>query len=233
MTEIPMQDELRFDDARAWDRQVREKSHQHAAFLIYLNLGPNRTLAQAYRQWRAERQSQPNLIEASSPSAAWKRWFKCHKWEQRAAAWDDWKRCEQDRAEREVEEQLWEKKVERRRALDEIKFQRIMSMNAQIDEILRSPTGLTRSRQTSEVEGKQVMVEVDRPRQFEVLSEKLDTLEDRYFDRAGSAQEGQNAAEGEQGVPVIGEFRWVPDPEMAGENSADDPPKPDHSEADN
>ena len=207
-----MQQDLTFDDAPDWERRIGETCIQYDAFLRYRNLAPNeRTLTNAHRQSHRENQAQPDLIDASVPSAAWKRWYKRFDWERRAAAWDAWKRSERDRIEREAAEALALKKREQKRTLDELKFQRILKINEHIDTTLQNPTGLACTRQTSKADGKQVTIELDRLRQFEVLSEKLDDLEDRYF---AEKDTDQKPGDGEENIPVIGKFVWVPDPDV-------------------
>jgi hypothetical protein len=212
-----MQQELSYDDAPGWERRLGETSVQYAAFLIYRNLPPHqRTLTNAHRQSRCENQAQPDLIDSSGPSAAMKRWFQRYEWEKRAAAWDQWNRSEQDRIEREAYEALALKKRAQKNALDEVKFRRILKINEQIDNTLQSTTGLACTRQTSKADGKQVTIELDRLRQFEVLSEKLNDLEDRYF---GETDKELKPGDEEENIPSIGKFEWVPDPEV--------PPLPD------
>jgi hypothetical protein len=67
--------------AEPWQRQDAETARAYAAFLRYRDMGPGRTLADAYRQASGKG-------KASAPSGQWTGWYAAHRWRERAEAWD-------------------------------------------------------------------------------------------------------------------------------------------------
>jgi hypothetical protein len=70
-------------------RPPGESAPAHAAFLRYRDLGPSRSLDEAYRQHRGEkapaRQQQGRMLRAPG---TWKRWYTTFGWKERAEDWD-------------------------------------------------------------------------------------------------------------------------------------------------
>lgn len=61
-------------ERRAWDRLPGETSKAHAAFRVYRDAGPLRTLAS---------------VDGSANVRTAERWSQQHRWGERAVAWDD------------------------------------------------------------------------------------------------------------------------------------------------
>lgn len=64
-----------------WERQPGDTKASYTAFLAYLELGPKRSLRNAYRVFT----EQPDAPEASSH---WRRWSAAQNWVERAEAYD-------------------------------------------------------------------------------------------------------------------------------------------------
>ena len=59
-------------------------------FLLYRNLGPNRTIQEAYRRYRVQHSEGVRPEDVDSTSAGWTDNHRKWNWVQRAAAFDDW-----------------------------------------------------------------------------------------------------------------------------------------------
>lgn len=79
------------DGRRTWDRQPGETAAAFAAFVVYLDAGPGRTLAAAYRKHRGK-------PDALRPSGRFEAWARDHDWKGRADAHDLHLRREKVRA---------------------------------------------------------------------------------------------------------------------------------------
>jgi hypothetical protein len=64
-----------------WDRQPNESSKAFAAFCLYLDLGPQRSVAKAYRLHTGRKQA--------AVSGTWNLWRSKYRWKNRAQAFDD------------------------------------------------------------------------------------------------------------------------------------------------
>jgi hypothetical protein len=64
-----------------WDRQDGEGEKPYSAFVRYRDLGPSRSLIDAYRQHTGR-------TEAAQPSGLFHKWAKGFRWKDRALAWD-------------------------------------------------------------------------------------------------------------------------------------------------
>jgi hypothetical protein len=67
--------------AEAWERQPEETARAYAAFSRFRELGPGRTLSEAYRTGTGRK-------EAAAPSGQWRGWYAAHRWRERAERWD-------------------------------------------------------------------------------------------------------------------------------------------------
>jgi hypothetical protein len=67
-----------------------ESEPAFAAFLHFRDLGRDRTVVDAYRQFTGN-------AEATQASGAWNRWAKAHRWAERALAFDRWLQAARDR----------------------------------------------------------------------------------------------------------------------------------------
>jgi hypothetical protein len=203
---------------------VREKSKAYNAFLFFRDLGRGRSIVAAYRKFRGETDVRlaGAPIEAdkdlTSAPPNWRRWHRTYKWEVRARLWDEVQQQQREEREQvEAEKQAAERR-RKRELLDELRFQRIMTMGEMIDRTLASaqptvaggqPTLLAKQKTEKEsVDGKTTS-EVDLARQLEVLCEQERELYSSYFG-ANGGDEGT----AENAVLVGAEFRWVPDSEL-------------------
>ncbi len=63
-----------------WEQQPHEPARAFNAFTVYRDLGPKRTLREAFRQETGKESAQPN--------GTWTRWYTDWQWSLRAGAWD-------------------------------------------------------------------------------------------------------------------------------------------------
>ncbi len=63
-----------------WEQQPHEPARAFNAFTVYRDLGPKRTLREAFRQETRKESAQPN--------GTWTRWYTDWQWSLRAQAWD-------------------------------------------------------------------------------------------------------------------------------------------------
>jgi hypothetical protein len=68
-------------DRQPWDRLESESSKAYAAFLAFRDIGPGRSLSEAYRV-------HSNRPDARKPSGTFTTWCKRFNWPERADAWD-------------------------------------------------------------------------------------------------------------------------------------------------
>lgn len=69
------------DEAYIWTRRDDETSRSFECFCVYRDLGPSRSLAEAYRQETGKKQ-------ARQPSGTWTGWYAANDWKKRAEAYD-------------------------------------------------------------------------------------------------------------------------------------------------
>ena len=63
-----------------WEQQPHEPPRAFNAFTVYRDLGPKRTLREAFRQETGK--------ESAQPDGTWTRWYTDWQWSLRARAWD-------------------------------------------------------------------------------------------------------------------------------------------------
>ncbi len=88
-----------------WDRWPNESAKAFAAFSIYRDLGPNRSLVNAYRLQKG--------CERATISGCWSRWRKTYHWNDRAKACDRERIVELREAKRQADLQLLELRLQR------------------------------------------------------------------------------------------------------------------------
>ena len=66
-----------------WERRQSETRDAYGAFLLYRNLGENRTVLDAYFSYMRR-----PVHRGAQASGQWKGWSKRHEWNDRAKAWD-------------------------------------------------------------------------------------------------------------------------------------------------
>jgi hypothetical protein len=73
---------IEFDpDLSAWERQPKETAKAYAAFEVYRDLGPQRSLAGAYRL-------NTGRTKAKKAPGGWTAWYNANLWRERAEAYD-------------------------------------------------------------------------------------------------------------------------------------------------
>lgn len=89
-------------DLKPWERRPKESARAYAAFVVFRNLGPSRTLRAAYRQLSGNEQASQCSGEFSMRAVRF-------RWQERANAWDDHLQAERDRVAAE-ESAKWERR---------------------------------------------------------------------------------------------------------------------------
>jgi hypothetical protein len=87
---------LEIEPPKPWEQQPSESSRAHAAFLIYRDQGPKRTLAETMRRWyvgdkpkTSKRVVSPGLNgEPGVWTSRISQWSRDHNWRARAQMWD-------------------------------------------------------------------------------------------------------------------------------------------------
>jgi hypothetical protein len=80
-----------------WDRKAGEKMMWYSRFIIYRELGPERSLLGTYNVWRNERQRKA----ATGCGITWTRAAKTWHWRERAEKWDHYQQVRRMQAEQE------------------------------------------------------------------------------------------------------------------------------------
>lgn len=110
-------------ETRIWERQPGEPERAFAQFLLYLESGDGRTIAEAYRKWwhiRNKHKIEQGLVRDErqiQPPQVWYTTFRDWNWEKRARAYDIHVRQSRIDAEREDEDRLRKEARDNRRNL--------------------------------------------------------------------------------------------------------------------
>jgi len=91
--------------SQPWDRQEGETSKAYAAFVAYLELGPERSIDAAFRQQNGSR-------KAAGRPFWWHRWSSKWSWVARAEAFDHHELTEKIEARAEVRERLRQQAID-------------------------------------------------------------------------------------------------------------------------
>src|ERR1700675_4021823 len=75
------------DNRPAWAQQLGESAESFAVFVVYRELGPARSLAEAQRLMGNPQKSRKRATGKRDVSGCMKRWSKRGKWHDRALAW--------------------------------------------------------------------------------------------------------------------------------------------------
>jgi hypothetical protein len=109
------------DSSSPFDRQPRETAKAFAAFVVFRDLGPERSVLKAYRQKTGRK-------HAKQATGVWNGWATAFNWQSRVAAWDS----HLDRQTREAQERARREMGERHAkvavALQEKAIQRLKAM---------------------------------------------------------------------------------------------------------
>jgi hypothetical protein len=223
------QGELAYDENdQPWARRFKEPAHAWNAFRLYRDLGPMRTMANAYDAYLIERGSRPDAESRgrnSGVSRAWARWRKEWSWDERCQAFD---RCREERERKALEQaaqEALERKAERKVEEEEKLFRDYQCVSEQIRSFLAS--GLMRVEKRQRDDDSTVISETDPVKAMPGLTAERWALWDRYFGPAAT-DGGDKPTE----TIVNGVFRWVPDPDMAEvpeDQPAEVPPDSEHS----
>lgn len=87
---------------RPWDRLDAEKVEAFHAFLRYRDLGPNRTIAEAFRTYWAE--TNPEAEPPKTGPAPWAYLARRFRWDERCLAWDRYMQRAQDKGRARVQQ---------------------------------------------------------------------------------------------------------------------------------
>lgn len=71
---------------KPWDRYARETDAAYTAFVIFRDLGPTRSIVEAYR--RRKTGQVECRVHAKQAGGGWNRWAGEFRWMERALAWD-------------------------------------------------------------------------------------------------------------------------------------------------
>lgn len=105
--QAPGRVEARAAEQHPWERARDESTEAYAAFVLYRELGPDRSLRAAARQLgKSER-----LL---------KRWSSRHRWQDRMAAWEEQKEAQADEAPRQAREDARERRIRNAEQLEKV-----------------------------------------------------------------------------------------------------------------
>jgi hypothetical protein len=203
------QGELAFsEEDHPWLRRAKEPARAYSAFALYRDLGLRRTLIEALRQYRAQN-GVTRRGEQKPPSgvpAAWRKWRSDWAWDERLAAFDKHSADIEAAIEAEAEDARLKIKVQRRREHDEGRYHRLVQLASRLDALVLHP--LVKSRIVKKTGDGARVEEQDYLKEFVALSEEEHRTAEAYF------RESSTPDSGEPQIPMIGEFRWIPDPEV-------------------
>lgn len=209
--------------ALEWERLPAETARAYAAFVVYRDLGPGRSLAVAYGAWR-----RANGVAGDAAKAAgyWQEWSSTHGWVARAAAYD----AHLDAEKRALRAQLM-LQLEQRRFEYELRNQerleaRVAKIEALLDKADKHPlTDVVQEKAEPGADGKIVAIKT-KVKGLGALSgyarlakEANDTAAQAITGVRPVAPAAADAEPEAKGGRQGGEFVWVPppDPEAAGD----------------
>ena len=75
---------------RPWDRRPNEPTKWHERFTLYRDMGPSRSIAEAYRRYRIDHSNAVTLATDCNAPSTWYDNARLYDWEKRATLFDDW-----------------------------------------------------------------------------------------------------------------------------------------------
>jgi hypothetical protein len=107
-----------------YERQPGESAKAYAAFVIFRNLGPERSVLKAYRQKTGKEQ-------AKQAAGLWNSWATDHHWHKRADAWDAHLDEENRKAQEQARRGMAERHATMAMGLQRKALERLQKMEAQ------------------------------------------------------------------------------------------------------
>jgi hypothetical protein len=188
VVKVPDLDDLLVN--RIWDRIPEEELEAYQAFLVYLDVGENRSLSKAYRV----------LHPGKAPNEAWKEWFRDYHWADRAVAYDAFllRKMQHETEQRVIQDKTTVrlKQLEKVQQSQEIMYdilhlarqcddpKRAMGSLKEVTEALTSFMQLERQIVGLEPDPKQKEVKHSQ-QNINILVGKLDELGSKQFDQLG------------------------------------------------
>lgn len=188
VAKVPDLDDLLVN--RIWDRIPEEELEAYQAFLVYLDVGENRSLSKAYRV----------LHPGKAPNEAWKEWFRGYHWADRAVAYDAFllRKMQHETEQRVIQDKTTVrlKQLEKVQQSQEIMYdilhlarqcddpKRAMGSLKEVTEALTSFMQLERQIVGLEPDPKQKEVKHSQ-QNINILVGKLDELGSKQFDQLG------------------------------------------------
>ena len=188
VAKVPDLDDLLVN--RIWDRIPEEELEAYQAFLVYLDVGENRSLSKAYRV----------LQPGKAPNEAWKEWFRGYHWADRAVAYDAFllRKMQHETEQRVIQDKTTVrlKQLEKVQQSQEIMYdilhlarqcddpKRAMGSLKEVTEALTSFMQLERQIVGLEPDPKQKEVKHSQ-QNINILVGKLDELGSKQFDQLG------------------------------------------------
>jgi hypothetical protein len=188
VVKVPDLDDLLVN--RIWDRIPEEELEAYQAFLVYLDVGENRSLSKAYRV----------LHPGKAPNEAWKEWFRGYHWADRAIAYDAFllRKMQHETEQRVIQDKTTVrlKQLEKVQQSQEIMYdilhlarqcddpKRAMGSLKEVTEALTSFMQLERQIVGLEPDPKQKEVKHSQ-QNINILVGKLDELGSKQFDQLG------------------------------------------------
>ena len=188
VVKVPDLDDLLVN--RIWDRIPEEELEAYQAFLVYLDVGENRSLSKAYRV----------LHPGKAPNEAWKEWFRGYHWADRAVAYDAFllRKMQHETEQRVIQDKTTVrlKQLEKVQQSQEIMYdilhlarqcddpKRAMGSLKEVTEALTSFMQLERQIVGLEPDPKQKEVKHSQ-QNINILVGKLDELGSKQFDQLG------------------------------------------------
>ncbi len=195
-----------------WDQMPDEKPKPYEAFLVYRDLGIERSVAGAYAEWRRKKA----LVGENAPvPSTWFTWEKQFCWRERADLWDAEQAAERDRIEANRASERTRRKQHELDELDALKLQQIRQLNQILDgdRLLGGERALVRERVQTRHGAVTRTVDFDGPRGLRVCGKQLPDLENRYFRGLTHPEPDIGAANASTSLRIR-EFCWKPDPEV-------------------
>lgn len=216
--------------ALEWERRRGESARAYAAFCVYRDLGPGRSLNLAYGEWRRALGFTGDTAKAAGYWAGWSSGFE---WVARAAAYDEHlealRRAAREDALARLEQRRLDFELKNQRRLEE----RVTKAEAILDKADRAPIAdVTQDKSEPDAAGRiQTIRTKVKGINFAGYARLMKAIDDAARQAivgvrpAAKADAGDDAA----GTAIRGEFVWVkpPDPGAADPGAGEEPAVPD------
>jgi hypothetical protein len=199
-----------------WERRPGESARAYAAFCVYRDLGPGRSLNLAYGEWR---RAQGCAGDAAKAAGYWAEWSSGFEWVARAEAYDGHlealKRAAREDALRRLEERRLDFELRNQERLEA----RVEKAELILDKADRAPiTDLTQDKTEPDAAGKIQTIRVKvKGISFAGYARLMKAIDDAARQAIVGVRPGADAGADEPaaGPGMRGEFVWVkpPDPD--------------------